>query len=285
MREQDFPSFTQALDDVSALLSKGGTQSPTAKAMYFRSLAAHPIEAVRAGFDAHIKDPQRGRFMPTPADVIAQIEGLVADDGRPGAEEAWAMACRADDESETVVWSDEMSQAFAVCQPLFAQGDHIGARMAFKESYNRQVEDARKIRRPVAWTTSLGHDPEKRFAALDKAERMGLLGAGEALRIAPPQAGGDALALLLESSQKREGPPIEDADIIRERVTALKEKLMRDKRAIAERAALEAQDLAQRKRDALALAESEAAALGISADELQAQGRQVMDAMRKEARA
>lgn len=217
MREDDFHRFAQALDDVSALLGKGITQSPTAKAMFFRALASHSIEAVLAGFDAHTKDPQRGRFMPMPADILAQIEGMVADDGRPGAEEAWALSMRASDESETLVWTDEMAQAWMVCQPVMQMGDEVGARMAFKESYNRQVEDARRARRAVAWTTSLGHDATKRHSALVKAETMGLLGADEALRIAPPEASSDAFALLLETSARRP-----DGKTVRERIAALK---------------------------------------------------------------
>lgn len=217
MRKEDFQGFAQALDDVASLLGKGGAQSATAKAMFFRALAAHSIEAVRAGFDAHIKDPQRGRFMPAPADVLAQIEGMAANDGRPGAEEAWALSMRASDESETLVWTDEMAQAWMVCQPVMQMGDEVGARMAFKESYNRQVEDARRARRAVAWTTSLGHDASKRHSALVKAETMGLLGAGEALRLAPPVAGCDAFALLLETSANRP-----DSKTVRERIEALK---------------------------------------------------------------
>ena len=217
MREDDFPKFAQALDDVAALLSKGVTQSPTAKAMFFRALATHSIEAVLAGFDGHTKDSQRGRFMPMPADILAQIEGMAADDGRPGAEEAWALSMRASDETETLVWTDEMAQAWMVCQPVMKMGDKVGARMAFKESYNRQVEDARRARRSVVWTTSLGHDSTKRHAALVNAETMGLLGAGEALRLAPPVASHDAFSLLLETSAKRL-----DGKTIRERIEALK---------------------------------------------------------------
>jgi hypothetical protein len=223
MRKDDFTDFCQMLDDAYALLAGNNMPSSTAKAMFFRALSSFPIEAVRSGFDAHVKDPARGRFAPKPADIVAQIEGLVADDGRPGSEEAWAMACRASDESETVVWSEEMAQAFAICQPLLSIGDQVGARMAFKESYARQVEDARKLRRPVAWSASLGHDASKRNSALSNAETRGLLSSGEALRLAPPQGDLSSMATLLLAN----APSSLDPWVIRARVDELKARLLR----------------------------------------------------------
>ena len=223
MRKDDLPEFAQMLDDCYSLLGKGVQPSATAKALFFRALGAHSIEAVRAGFDAHVKDPQRGRFAPTPADVIAQIEGLVADDGRLGAEEAWAMCCNAADESETVVWSGEMSQAYALAMPLMQECDNVGARMAFKEAYSRLVDSARRERKPVAWSVSLGHDQSKRHAVLLNAETRGLLPHGEALKLAPPSGDLNTTAtLLLENSMKTSDP-----QTIKERVAALKAMLIR----------------------------------------------------------
>lgn len=223
MRKEDFTDFCQMLDDAYALLAGNNMPSSTAKAMFFRALASFSIEAVRSGFDAHVKDPARGRFAPKPADIVAQIEGLVADDGRPGAEEAWAMACRASDESETVVWSEEMAQAFAICQPLLDVGDQIGARMAFKESYGRQVEDARRLRRPVAWTASLGHDASKRHAALTDAETRGLLSSGEALSLAPPQGDLNSMALLMLTNDSSSRDP----EAVKSRIAELKAILIK----------------------------------------------------------
>jgi len=221
MHKTEFDAFSELLDGCYALLGRDKTLNGPAKAMFFRSLGAYALEAVRAGLDAHIKDPKRGRFPPTPADVIEQIEGLIADDGRPGAEEAWAMCCRASDESETVVWSAEMSLAFATAQALMQEGDSIGARMAFKEAYSRMVDDARRERRPVSWSVSLGHDASKRHAALVSAEARGYLGSDDVLRIAPPTTTPhETAALLIENANK--GP---DKETIRERIATLKAML------------------------------------------------------------
>ncbi|WP_374257647.1 hypothetical protein [Aquabacterium sp.] len=227
MLEQDYDEFAELLEGVSSLLSRGKyVPNPTNTALFFRALSRHPIEVVRSGFDAHVSDTVRGQYVPNPADILAQIEGLAAVDGRPGAEEAWAIACRAADESETVVWSEEMAQAWQMCQPVMQMGDEVGARMAFKESYARQVEDARRLRRPVSWSVSLGHDASKRHTALVKAETMGLLGAGEALRLAPPEEPEKTLTLLLESCVKRDRE-VTDSEEIKARAAALKSRLVR----------------------------------------------------------
>lgn len=41
--------------------------------MYFNALQRFSIEQVSQGFSAHINDPERGMFMPKPADVIRNI--------------------------------------------------------------------------------------------------------------------------------------------------------------------------------------------------------------------
>src|SRR5262245_18509616 len=63
------------------------------------------------------------------------------DDGRPLVEEAFAMLPRT--EAESVVWTEEMRQAFGSARALFAARDHVAARMAFKERYVQLVQRAR----------------------------------------------------------------------------------------------------------------------------------------------
>ena len=177
MREHDIEQFQALVDDAATLLGKpplGDRQT----ALYFGILADYPIEAVEAGLKAHMRDPQRGRFMPTPADVVAQIDGMVEQqDGRPGTEEAWALALRGQDEADTIVWTAEMSQAWVVARVVLP--DEVGARMAFKETYARLVAENRRARLPAEWTVSLGHDPQRRDAAIGAAVSAGRLPASE----------------------------------------------------------------------------------------------------------
>jgi hypothetical protein len=60
------------------------------------------------------------------------------------------------DERETGVLSDEMRIGWAACQPILDLGDEVGARLAFRESYTHEVENARKIAVAPRWTPTLG---------------------------------------------------------------------------------------------------------------------------------
>jgi hypothetical protein len=176
MHKADFVPFTELLDATCGLLSRGNyTPNSTNSAMWFKSLEKYPLEAVRAGFDAHVRDPQRGRFVPVPADVIAQIDSTAAADGRLGAEEAWALALGAQDEAETVVWTTEIAQALGIAKPILDAGDEVGARMAFKEAYARLVDEARRNRVAASWSASLGWDKTRRDVAVRAAIDAGRL--------------------------------------------------------------------------------------------------------------
>lgn len=194
MHEQDFDPFVTMLDDVASLLNHGKPLTAGHRSMFFRAIARHSLDDVRAGFDAHVKDPMRGRFMPVPADILAQIEGLVADDGRPGPEEAWACALRSADEDATVVWTEETAKAWAVAGPVLDGGDQIGARMAFKEAYTRLTDEARRARRPPHWLASLGFDPQRRDEALALAFAAGRIGGSPQPALPAPEESFVALA-------------------------------------------------------------------------------------------
>lgn len=176
MRNGDLAEFSEMLDAVCSLISRG-TYTPNGAntALWFRALAKHDFTTVRAAFDAHVKDTQRGRWVPTPADILAQIEGTDADDGRPGPEEAWAIALTTVDEQRTVVWTPEIAEAWGIARTVYAQGDEVGGRMAFKEAYTRIVGNARSSGVRPTWMPSLGIDPKQRDAALMQAHTAGLL--------------------------------------------------------------------------------------------------------------
>lgn len=128
------------------------------------------------------------------AAIEKEIEFLMPD-GRPGAEEAWAMWPH--NESSSAVITDEMAEAMNIAGPLLAEGDKIGARMAFKEAYTRLVNEAKAIKKPVRWFASLGHDKEDREAVLKEAVRLGRLSQDHAQSLLPsPKEGGFVAGLL-----------------------------------------------------------------------------------------
>jgi hypothetical protein len=173
MRDGDFRAFADLYDDVMGLYGKAAVA--TQKAMFFRALSAYSLTTVQAAFDAHVKDEQRGRFAPLPADLLAQIKTAFEADGRPAADEAWSIAITADDEASTVVWTEETAEAWGIARPVYVRGDEVGARMAFKAAYSRLVDAARARREPIRWQASIGHDEATRDSALTLAVEAGRL--------------------------------------------------------------------------------------------------------------
>jgi hypothetical protein len=114
----------------------------------------------------------------SPSDVISRI-----DDGYPGAEEAWAELPK--HEGDTAVWTEEMASSYATVSDLIAEGNFVAARMAFKESYQKLVADARVSGRPVKWTVSLGHDVNSRTPAVARSLQLGRIGREVAIRLCP----------------------------------------------------------------------------------------------------
>lgn len=151
----------------------GRVFSPAAAMVFAGDLEGFPEASVIAAL-ARCRKEVRGVL--TVQDVISRM-----DDGRPGVEEAWAMIPR--DEQSSIVWTEEMAQAFGAAAPLLAEGDKIAARMAFKEAYAKLVSEARERREPPTWTPSLGSDVAGRQLALIDAVRAQRLGLNHAVQL------------------------------------------------------------------------------------------------------
>jgi hypothetical protein len=151
--------------DLLAVLELYGKPAPTdaALALWWRTLVAYPLDAIRQALTAHAADCP---FAPTPADLVARIRGL---DGRPAPEEAWSIASVATDEALTVVWTDDIAEAWGIARQVLEIGDKVGARQAFIAAYERLVSMARRELVPARWRVSLGHDPQARRQALTRA--------------------------------------------------------------------------------------------------------------------
>ena len=105
----------------------------------------------------------------------AVLDQLDTINGRLGADEAFALVLKAKDETQTVVWTDEIALAWTACAPVLQSKDQVGARMAFKQAYERIAQDARAhMRRPTP-VISAGSDPELRRVAITQAHKQGRL--------------------------------------------------------------------------------------------------------------
>ncbi|MGO4763832.1 replicative helicase loader/inhibitor [Cupriavidus sp. 2KB_3] len=179
MNEQDKGEFAQIVRATFNNYSREAPMQETLR-MWWGILAEFDIGTVRVAFSKHITTEPK--FPPTIGQIL-EILNAGSKFGRLGAEEAWALAVKACDESETVVMNDEIAQAWGICKPIMDLGDEVGARMAFKEAYQRITASATA---PVKWWPSIGSDPHKRDAALSEAKRQGLLPAPQVAGLLPP---------------------------------------------------------------------------------------------------
>lgn len=201
------PELIRACAVTAELL--GTSMSEIAAEVFAQDLARYPLQQV-LGALARCRREVKGRL--TLSDVISRL-----DDGRPGPEEAWAMIPQ--EEGRSGVWTEEMQRAFGVCYRLLNEGDTVGTRMAFKETYQREVQAARDRREPVKWTATLGHDKAGRDEAQHEAKNRNLLAQGFAalpyeapehapaleaprLQLVSPQTVGDAVANVVANIPK-----------------------------------------------------------------------------------
>lgn len=147
----------------------GLTMSAGAAKLMAEDLAEYPALDIRGALQACRRE-LTGKLT-----LAAILQRVQAADGRPGDDEAWAIALQASDESDTVVLTEEILFSLGVARSVLAAGDKIGARMAFKGAYLRAVDDARRNARPAVWSPSLGSDPQRRVAAIEEAGRQGRL--------------------------------------------------------------------------------------------------------------
>lgn len=165
MKQSEFKAFSEVMSDVADYYGK--PLKPATIRLYWAALEPYDLPLVKRLLSEHV---QSSKFMPAVSEILDRIK---AADGRPGPEEAWSMIPH--DERASVVWTEEMAQAFCVANPLLRAGDPIAARMAFLESYRALVRRARDTGKPIHWTPSLGHDPADRERALLDAQRLGRL--------------------------------------------------------------------------------------------------------------
>lgn len=169
--------ITQAIAATSEIM--GRAISPIACAMMARKLSAIDKVIVMRALD----EVSEGKGPLTYGAIKSAIE-RINPDGRPGADEAWAMIPR--DEFTSAVMTEEMAEALHIAQPLLDEGDQVAARMAFKEAYARIVDANKRNGIKPKWFPSLGHDKEGREVVLVEAVRLGRLGVEHAAKLLPP---------------------------------------------------------------------------------------------------
>lgn len=193
MDKSDSEEFKQILGAVFELYDK--SVSVAALRMWWQSLKRFEIGQIKMALYAHVETSQ---FSPKPADVI---QAILSSDGRPSADEAWGTAIKATDESLTVIWNEDITEAWGIALDILVDGDKVAGRMAFKSAYDRIVEDKRKLGVPVKWIPSLGTDPDGRDEAVSTAVSRGLLTNEQAMYYLP-KLEAESPTPLLESGEE-----------------------------------------------------------------------------------
>lgn len=207
MRPEDRKEFNSLLITAMAVYERQITAA--LGDLFFAALGKYSMDQVRDAMARHLQDPTEGKFSPKPADLIRQIEGVRAADGRPGKDQAWSIALCSLDDNETVLLTPEILAALDTARPLLDMRDKVAARMAFVEVYEKLVARNRADGRPVQVTISLGDDKGRRQLAIEDGLRRGMLTQAQAephlIRIAhetqPVTAEGSAIAGLLAAPE------------------------------------------------------------------------------------
>ena len=98
-----------------------------------------------------------------------------------GSHEAWAIAEKSigfDGQELTVIWTEQMAQAFSRCEELIKTGDkyqRAEAKKIFCDAYDRLITQAKDQGLKPIYVTSLGTDKDQAITAIKQAEVDGFL--------------------------------------------------------------------------------------------------------------
>lgn len=152
--------------------------------IYWADLAEFSVEQIEHAAMLHRKDPEKCAFFPKSGDLIRQINNIANQDGRFDWAEAFAACIAAASEDRTVVWSDEMREAWFSVSELY-ELDKIAAKQSFKSIYERLVCEARAKRAAVRYSVSLGGSESHQREVLELAVKRGQLTFMSAKKVCP----------------------------------------------------------------------------------------------------
>jgi hypothetical protein len=174
MQPDDYDEFSSLLDAAYDLLGKtpqAKVISAGSKALFFSALAQYPMADVRNALSAHVRE---GTFTPVPNDIKTQIERRQAVQWI-GADEAWAQVPKL--ETEPGLLNQVTSCALAAAAEFLdmPRPDMVAARMAFKQAYDRLVDQEKLAgRAPRYWVSPAG-SIEAQNEVRQEGIRLGLL--------------------------------------------------------------------------------------------------------------
>jgi hypothetical protein len=179
--EEDEWTFNKNLEEL-LFLYKQQPLLPALASLWLRSVSAK-ISCEQA-VHAMVLYPSssNGRFPPKPIDLIELALGDAAHPEKAldalramhlDADAAWALARRAADESDTLIWTGEMAFAWDMVRDM--SDDAIAQRKSFQSFYRMQVEASARSGRLPEWRVSHGWDKKKRLDRVQEAVGHGYL--------------------------------------------------------------------------------------------------------------
>src|SRR5687768_15385685 len=192
MHQSEMEKLISAITATAEVM--GTKMQPAALMMMTDDLSEYPLSSVMEALK-RCRREMSGRLT-----LAAIIERVQAADGIPSADEAWALASRGED--DTVVITEQIAQAMQIVRPLLNDGDSMAARMAFRDSYTRLVNEARAQHIKPKWFASLGHEKSGRVQPIADAIRSGKLGLEYSLGLLSP----DGKVELLKLTDNRNHP-------------------------------------------------------------------------------
>jgi hypothetical protein len=208
----------------------GQQMSAIAAALLAEDLAHYPRPVLSVALH-RVRTEHVGRL--TLKAIIDRIDEVK---GRPESDEAWATVLRSFDERDTVAWNEEMIQAALVARVVFDRGDKFGARMAFKNAYERLVREAREQGRMPVVTVSEGWDLQRRAAAIEQAVKLGHISQSQAADFLPaPEPVIDPVLLLGKQCVKRLHIPPDDLAQLRAQRDETASAIFKNKEAMSRR--------------------------------------------------
>lgn len=160
-------------EELGATMELSGQQIRPAALMLLVSDLAHIEKPLLQMALARIRAEHKGAILT--GTVLQYVDHAM---GRLLPAEAYALALSSSNEQATVVWNNEIAEAWTVAAPVLNAGDKFGARQAFIEAYARVTGEARATRRMPQVQVSLGHNTEGRARAVQEAIAAGRLPGG-----------------------------------------------------------------------------------------------------------
>lgn len=251
MKDTDKRKFLESITGCAAIY-RVELKNPQI-AIYWELLKEFETDQVLYAIQQHLKT---AKFFPVPAELIDLIPSASASK-HIGADEAWSLCISSFDERATVVITQQIAEARAIALPIWNSGDEIGARVAFRDAYNRLLKTAQSPQ----WHVSIGFDTNGRVDAISDAVAKGRLSSAVAEKYKIQSKPADvSFAGLLESAKKRDPSVAETAKKNLQKLKAAMNAASED--AILQREKLR-NDFEQHRQDLLSAVDKKMADAGV----------------------